>query len=57
MNSPIQSLLIAASGEDTFEVVGNLTMIGNAHPVTLQVEFLGEGPGNRESTISGWDLT
>lgn len=44
-------------GENQFEVVGDLTMVGQTHPVTLAVEFLGEGPGNRDTVISGWDIS
>ncbi len=44
-------------GEDLYKVTGDLTMAGKTAPASLQVQFLGEGPGNQDSTISGWEIT
>lgn len=45
-----------ALGGNKYKVMGDLTMVGKAVPVELEVEFLGEGEGNR-GIISGWDVT
>jgi polyisoprenoid-binding protein YceI len=43
-------------GENTYEVVGVLDIVGQKHPVVLDVEFLGEVEG-RGTIRSGWEGT
>ena len=42
------------TGEDTFDVAGDLTLHGVTKPVVLQVTLLGFGPGPR-GQLSGWE--
>lgn len=42
------------TGENTFDVTGNLTMMGITREVVLKVEFLGEVEG-RGTMRSGWE--
>ncbi|MEO6003342.1 MAG: YceI family protein [Opitutus sp.] len=42
------------TGEDTFDVSGDLTLHGVTKPVVLQVTLLGFGPGPR-GQLSGWE--
>lgn len=44
------------TGENTFDVTGDLTIKGTTKPTTLHVTLLGMGPGMKPgSTISGWE--
>lgn len=43
-----------ALGSDKFKVTGMLTMLGQTHPVTLELDFLGEVEG-RGVMRSGWE--
>jgi polyisoprenoid-binding protein YceI len=45
------------TGEDTFDVTGDLTIKGVTKPVTLAVKLLGIGPGARGAVLSGWEAT
>ena len=45
------------TGEDTFDVVGDLTIKDVTQEVTLKTKLLGVGPGPRGSTLSGWEGT
>lgn len=45
------------AGENKFKVAGELTIKEVTKPVTLDVELLGSGPGQRGRTISGWRAT
>lgn len=45
------------TGEDTFEVTGDLTIKDVTKPVVLKVALLGSGPGMGGSTVSGWEAT
>lgn len=45
------------TGENTFDVTGDLTIKGVTKPVTLQVTLLGTGPGMGGATVSGWEAT
>lgn len=45
------------TGENTFDVAGDLTIKGTTKPVTLQVTLLGTGPGMGGATVSGWEAT
>ncbi len=44
-------------GEKNYQVTGNLTMLGETNPVTLDVELLGFGEGRNGTKISGWKGT
>ncbi|MBC7369647.1 MAG: polyisoprenoid-binding protein [Undibacterium sp.] len=45
------------TGEDTFDVTGNLTLKDVTKPVTLKVKLLGFGDGMRGAKLSGWEVT
>lgn len=45
------------AGENRFKVEGELTIKDVTKPLTLEVEFLGSGPGQRGATVSGWQAT
>lgn len=46
------------TGEDAFDVTGDLTIKGVTKPVVLKVKSLGFGPGARPgSQLSGWEAT
>lgn len=45
------------TGEDTFDVTGELTIRGVTKPVVLKVTSLGFGPGMRGAMLSGWQAT
>jgi polyisoprenoid-binding protein YceI len=53
-----KSTSVKASGKDSFDVTGDLTIHGVTKPVVLKVELIGKGPGMKEGTItSGWDAS
>ena len=43
------------TGENTFDVTGDLTLHGVTKPVVLAVKSLGFGPGMQGHEISGWE--
>ena len=45
------------TGEDTFDVTGNLTIKDVTKPVVLKVKLLGFGAGMGGATVSGWEVT
>lgn len=45
------------SGDDTYDVTGDLTMHGVTKPVVLKVKSLGFGPGMQGRELSGWHAT
>ncbi len=45
------------AGEGKFKVTGELTIKDVTKPLTLEVSYLGQGPGNRGRTVSGWQAT
>lgn len=45
------------TGENTFDVAGDLTIKGTTKPVVFQVTLLGTGPGMQGATVSGWEAT
>jgi polyisoprenoid-binding protein YceI len=45
------------TGENTFEVTGDLTIKDVTKPVTLQATLLGTGPGMGGATVIGWEVT
>ena len=51
-----KSTSVKATGKDTYEVTGNLTMRGVTKPVTLPVTFLGEGKDPWGNEKIGFEL-
>jgi polyisoprenoid-binding protein YceI len=45
------------TGDDTYEVTGDLTIKDVTKPVVLNVTALGFGPGARGAQLSGWEAT
>ena len=45
------------TGEDTFDITGDLTLHGVTKEVVLQATLLGFGPGARGAQLSGWEAT
>jgi polyisoprenoid-binding protein YceI len=45
------------TGEDTFDITGDLTLHGVTKPVVLHTTLLGFGPGPRGGQLSGWEAT
>ena len=45
------------TGEDTYDVTGDLTIKDQTHPIVLHVSSLGFGPGGRGAMLSGWEGT
>jgi len=45
------------TGEDTFDITGDLTIHGVTKEVVLQTTLLGFGPGSRGAQLSGWEGT
>jgi len=45
------------TGEDAFDVVGDLTIHGVTKEVVLQTKLLGFGPGGQGAMLSGWEAT
>jgi polyisoprenoid-binding protein YceI len=53
-----KSKSVKMTGENNFDVTGDLTIHGITKEVVLKVELLGKGPGAKQGTItSGWDAT
>ena len=52
-----KSKSIKKTGENSFDVTGDLTMHGVTKEVALKVELLGKGTGLKNSIVSGWDAT
>jgi polyisoprenoid-binding protein YceI len=53
-----KSKSVKATGNNTFEVTGDLTMHGVTKEVVLKVELIGKGAGLKPgSLVSGWDAT
>lgn len=50
-----ESTKVEAAGENKLKVDGNLTMHGVTKPVTLDVTFLGSGPGPGDRQVSGFE--
>ncbi len=47
----------AKTGDDTYDVTGDLTIKGMTKPVVLHVTSLGFGPGMKGAQLSGWSAT
>lgn len=45
------------TGEDSYDVTGNLTLKDVTKPVVLKVKVLGFGPGMGGAQLSGWEAT
>ena len=45
------------TGDDTFDVTGDLTIKDVTKEVVLKVKLLGFGPGMRGAMLSGWEAT
>jgi polyisoprenoid-binding protein YceI len=45
------------TGEDAFDVTGDLTIKGVTKEVVLKVKLLGFGPGMHGAMLSGWEAT
>ena len=45
------------TGDDTYDVTGNLTLHGVTKSVVLNVELLAFGPGPQGAQLSGWQAT
>jgi len=45
------------TGEDTYDVTGNLTIKDVTKPVVLKVKVLGFGEGMGGTQVSGWEIT
>lgn len=45
------------TGEDTFDIAGDLTIHGVTKPVVLKTKLLGFGPGMGGVQLSGWEAT
>ena len=45
------------TGEDTFDVTGDLTIKGITKEVVLKTTLLGSGPGMGGATLTGWEAT
>jgi len=53
-----KSKSVKATGNNTFDVTGDLTMHGVTKEVVLKVELIGKGAGMKPgSIVSGWDAT
>jgi polyisoprenoid-binding protein YceI len=53
-----KSKSVKATGKNTFDITGDLTIHGVTREVILKAELIGKGPGMKEGTItSGWDAT
>jgi polyisoprenoid-binding protein YceI len=46
---------VKKTGENTFDITGDLTMHDVTKEVVLKVELLGKGAGPKNSIVSGWD--
>jgi polyisoprenoid-binding protein YceI len=52
-----KSKSVKSTGNNTFDVTGDLTMHGVTKEVVLKVELVGKGAGPKGSVLSGWDAT
>jgi polyisoprenoid-binding protein YceI len=50
-----KSKSVKKTGENTFDVTGDLTMHGVSKEIVLKVELIGKGAGPKNSVVSGWD--
>jgi polyisoprenoid-binding protein YceI len=52
-----KSTKVVVTGSNQADVTGDLTLHGVTKPVTLNVNFLGTGPGMMGGTTTGWEAT
>jgi polyisoprenoid-binding protein YceI len=52
-----KSKSVKKTGENTFDVTGDLTMHGVSKEIVLKVELIGKGAGPKNAIVSGWDAT
>src|SRR5580692_3969536 len=52
-----KSKSVKKTGDNTFDVTGDLTMHGVTKEVVLKVELIGKGAGMKGSVLTGWDAT
>jgi polyisoprenoid-binding protein YceI len=45
------------AGDDTYAVTGEFNLHGVNKELTLQVKYLGQAPGNRGATLTGWQAS
>lgn len=45
------------TGEDTFDITGDLTLKGVTKEIVLKAKLLGFGPGMQGAQLSGWEAT
>lgn len=45
------------AGNDTYAVTGEFSLHGVTKELTLQVKYLGQAPGNRGATLTGWQTS
>ncbi len=45
------------TGENTFDITGDLTIHGVTKEVVLKAKLLGFGPGMKDAMLSGWEAT
>lgn len=50
-----KSRLWTKTGENTYDVAGDLTLHGVTKGITLRVKYLGSAPGNRGASLTGWE--
>jgi polyisoprenoid-binding protein YceI len=43
------------TSENTYDVAGDLTLHGVTKEITLRVKYLGSAPGNRGTSLTGWE--
>jgi polyisoprenoid-binding protein YceI len=55
-NVTFKSTSWTKTGQDTYDVVGDLTIKDITKTVTLKAKFLGSGPGPRGGQVSGWEV-
>ena len=52
-----KSKSVKKTGDNTFDVTGDLTMHGVTKEVVLKVELIGKGAGMQGAVLTGWDAT
>jgi polyisoprenoid-binding protein YceI len=52
-----KSTKVVLTGSNTADMTGDLTLHGVTKPVTLNVTFLGKGPGMMGGITTGWEAT
>jgi len=50
-----KSTAVKKTGDDTFEITGDLTLHGETRPITVTVERVGVAPGRRGGSVAGFE--